>query len=206
MFFHMHSPFVFCKGPYLTSQHRYRVKSFSAAHTQPCFLLAPLLQRLPNAAIVCQALGRCLCVHWERPAAGSSTSPGPHGQTGRQTPSYRVAAQTHCYPASTILQKGPTAQSSCPTLPDTTGLRVRAHQKGPTAQSTGSKQEHRAGEQNSAKMSPLSAPPFCSAHAIFEVSHIYVTLKYWKKKNKTWIILPSKSSGGHLCCRHQRLP
>lgn len=81
----MHSPFVFCKGPYLTSQHRYRVKSFSAAHTQPCFLLTPLLQRLPNAAIVCLALGHCLCVHWERPEAGSSTSPGWSPRTDRET-------------------------------------------------------------------------------------------------------------------------
>lgn len=37
-FSHVHSPFAFCKGPYFTSQHRYRqkkIKSFPAAHIQP---------------------------------------------------------------------------------------------------------------------------------------------------------------------------
>lgn len=58
--FSMRIPFPFAarsaKGPYLPSPHRWSIKRFPAAHTSPGFS-SPLLQRLPNAAIVCLGAG-----------------------------------------------------------------------------------------------------------------------------------------------------
>lgn len=123
---------------------------------QPCCLRSPLLQRLPNAAIVClrpgmlprPRAGRDLLQAAPVPMERKGDRPHPHGQKGRQTPPYRAQIHTQRYPAIAILQKKrPPTQPCHPTRWKGTGgahLSELVPQHRPPAANGNAEQEHRA--------------------------------------------------------------
>lgn len=174
MFFHVRSLSfcsTFCKGPYLTSLHRYSIKRFPAAHTSPSFSFLPCSKgchHVPGAQAAASA--RCQA----RPAAGSSASSGLYVEKGRQTPSYQARSLNTGDRHSVILlspssSKRPATQTCYPTRWNgTRGARlsevVRQHR--PPAAKRNAEQEHRTLQITES----FSCTPLCSTNAIFEVS------------------------------------
>lgn len=204
MFFHADSYFSFCSTVSQVEHERI----LSSWH-QPCCLRSPLLQRLPNAAIVCLRPGdAALATRWARSAAGST---GPHGEKGRRTPSSWTeretdpvlpSSDTHaalsCY-RHLPEKKTPNSALSPHAMEGDWGCApVRA---GPTAQTSGSKRECGAGAQGTASDRVLFLYLLAAGQYVQ-----YLRFLERKRKQKTLIVVPSKSCGDRLCCRHRRLP
>lgn len=182
------------------------MKGFSAAGTSPAVSALPCSKGCPMLPSCACAPGCCL-----GHALGEICCTSPHGEKGRRTPSSWTeretdpvlpSSDTHaalsCY-RHLPEKKTPNSALSPHAMEGDWGCApVRA---GPTAQTSGSKRECGAGAQGTASDRVLFLYLLAAGQYVQ-----YLRFLERKRKQKTLIVVPSKSCGDRLCCRHRRLP